>query len=105
MPFYSVAVQKIISFLDYAPSLRHLVFKGQDDFSYSIASEYDYPHIVSLPNLLTADVTAPGAGADILRAINAPKLTIVRLDGFRAHHFEGRWEESLTESLSMTVRR
>ena len=26
-------------------------------------------------------------------------LTDVRLDEFHAHHFEGRWEESLTELL------
>ena len=53
--------------------------------------------------LLTADVTAPGA--DLLRIIYAPNLTDVRLDGFRAHDFEGRWEEHLTEPLSETVRR
>ena len=105
MPFDSVAVDEIVSFLGSAPSLRHFVFKGQDDFSYNITSELDYPRIVSLPDLLTADVTAPGAGADLLRAIKAPELTDVRLDGFRAHHFEGRWEESLTEPLSVTVRR
>jgi hypothetical protein len=105
MPFDSVAVDEIVSFLDSAPSLQHFVFKGQDDFSYNITSELDYPHIVSLPDLLTANVTAPGAGADLLRAINAPELIAVRLDGFRAYHFEGRWEESLTEPLSVTVHR
>ena len=68
-------------------------------------SPIDYPHIVSLSDLLTADVTTPGAGADLLRTIYAPNLTDVRLDGFRAHHFEGRWEEHLTEPLSETVRR
>ena len=104
-PFDTVAVHEMISFLDSTPSLQHFVFKCQDDFSYNIASHLDYPHIVSLPDLLTADVTAPGGGADLLRAINAPGLTDVRLDGFRAYHFEGRWEESLTEPLSVTVRR
>ena len=104
MPFDSVAVDEIVSYLDSTPSLQYLMFKGQDDFSHNIASELNYPRIVSLPDLLTADVTAPGAGADLLRAINAPELTDVRLDGFRAHHFEGRWEESLTESLTVTVR-
>ena len=37
--------------------------------------------------LLTADVNAPGAGADLLRIIYALNLTDVRLDGFRAHYF------------------
>ena len=105
MPFFWVAVDEIVSFLDHVPSLQHLVFKGKDNYSFNIASEYDYAHIVFLPHLLTADVTAPGAGVDILRAINAPELKVVRLDGFRAHHFDGRWEESLTEPISVTVRR
>lgn len=105
MIFDSVAVHEIVSFLDSASSLRHFVYKGQDVFSFNSVSNLDYPHIVSLPDLLTADVTAPGAGADILRAINAPKLTDVRLDGFHAHYFEGRWDEFLSENLSETVRR
>ena len=101
MPFDSVAlaVGEIVSLLDSTPSFRHSVFKGRDNFSYNIASELDYPHIVSLPDLLTADVTGPGAGEGLLFAID------VLLDGFCVNHFEGRWEESLTESLSVTVRR
>lgn len=105
MPFDSVALGEIMSFLDSTPSLQHFVFKGQDDFSYNVASELTFPHIISLPDLLTADVSAPGSGADLLRAMNAPGLTDARLDGFREHQFEGRWEESLTEPLSATVRR
>ncbi|KIM37210.1 hypothetical protein M413DRAFT_31138 [Hebeloma cylindrosporum] len=102
MPFDTVAVDEMVSFLDSTPSLQHFVFKGEDDFSHNVASRLDYPRIVSLPNLLTVAVTAPGAGADLLRAINAPQLNDVHLDGFRAHHFEGRWEESLTRPLSET---
>jgi hypothetical protein len=78
------------------------VFEGCDDWSYNTVSELDCPRIVFLLDLLTGDVSAPGGGADLLRAINAPDT---HLDGFRAHHFEGHWEESLTESLSVTVRR
>lgn len=37
--------------------------------------------------------------------VDAPKLTDVRLDWFRAHHFEGCWDEFLTEPLSETARR
>ncbi|KIM34645.1 hypothetical protein M413DRAFT_33135 [Hebeloma cylindrosporum] len=106
MPFESgVGLRDIVEILDSSPALQHFVFKATDDFSYDTIGSLDYPHAISLPDLLTADVTAPGSGADLLRAINAPQLTDVRLDGFRADNFEGRWEGSLTEPVSATVRR
>ena len=74
MLFECVVVHKMVLFLYSSPSLRHFVFKAKDNFSYNII-------------LLTADVTAPGAGADLLRIIYALNLTDVRLDGFRAHYF------------------
>ncbi|KIM37234.1 hypothetical protein M413DRAFT_448723 [Hebeloma cylindrosporum] len=100
---WGVGLREIIDILDSSPALQHFVFKAPDDFSYDITANLDYPHIISLPDFLTADVTAPGSGADLLRAINAPRLRDVRLDGFRKDTSKERWETSLTGPLSATV--
>jgi hypothetical protein len=78
------------------------VYKGHGK-SYNIVTDLDDPYVVHLPDLVTIDVTAPGSGGDLLCLINAPALTDARLDGFRAHNFEGTWEGSPTESLTETV--
>ncbi|KIM37211.1 hypothetical protein M413DRAFT_448706 [Hebeloma cylindrosporum] len=100
-----VGLGEIIEILESSSALQHFVFKALDDFSYDIAGGLDYTHVIFLPDLLTADVTAPGSGADLLRTINAPRLRDVRLDGFRKDNSKERWETSLTEPLSATVHR
>jgi hypothetical protein len=102
MSLDSIKIHKIISFLSSTPSLQHFVYKGHGK-SYNIVTDLDDPYVVHLPDLITIDVTAPGSGGDLLCLINAPALMHARLDGFRAHNFEGTREGSPTESLTETV--
>jgi hypothetical protein len=78
------------------------VYKGPGE-SYNIVTDLDDPYVVHLHDFVTVDVTAPGFGGDLLCLIDVPALMDARLDGFRAHNFEGLQEGSFTESLTETV--
>ncbi|KIM46910.1 hypothetical protein M413DRAFT_265337 [Hebeloma cylindrosporum] len=97
-----VATHDLISFISCAPTLQNLVYKcrgTRGSFHIGEAREY----VVHLPNLLTVDVTVPGAGGDLLCLINAPALTDARFNGFRDSTVELVWEGPPIESLAATV--
>ena len=103
-------VNKIISFFESTPSLQDFRFKGHDypaSLYHSISPEFENPRIVSLPHLLTANVSVPGYGAYLLRAIDAPELTDIGLDGRHMYHFpeDNHWEvDGVSALFSLTVR-
>ncbi|KIM36221.1 hypothetical protein M413DRAFT_31820 [Hebeloma cylindrosporum] len=88
-----VPIQGIISFLSSIPSLQHFVYKGHGESRTTVRD----PYIAYMPNLRSVDVTAPGAGGNVLYHIDAPALTDVRLDGF--HNWHGVPEGNPSESL------
>lgn len=99
--FDTVDTVEILGLIGACPCLESFKYEAEDDFSYTPTSELDYPTVISLPCLKKVDVTAPGAGTDLLRAFNAPNLTELRLNGWREYHYRGRWVSSLTEPMSV----
>ena len=102
------AVDKIASCFESTPFLQDFTFEGYDNASYleSISSQFaNNPHIVSLPHLLTADVTI-GCGAYLLHAIDAPELDFLRLDGRILNYWNPEsWEVDVVSRLfSKTIR-
>ena len=106
MPFYpDIDIENIMDILASTKDLLHFTYRGRDVFSYNITSNLDYPRIVSMPHLISADVSAPGCGLDILRALNAPLLTNARFDGWRDEEAAEEWVDSLTKPISASLRR
>jgi len=102
-------LNNIISCFESTPSLQDLTFYGCDDPSSlsHISSQFEDPHIVSLPHLHTADISIPGYGVYLLRVIDAPDLTAIHLDGSSVHNFyedgEG-WDADVSALFSTTIR-
>ena len=95
----------LLDILESMPQLQHFKFKGFDNFSYRSTSEIDYPRVISMPNLVSVDVSAPGCGLDILRAFDAPLLTSVRFDGYRPLKYQEGFPEALTIPIPGSLRR
>lgn len=104
---WSISMDHTLDFVEALPHLQHFTFKSSDVFSYTTTSEIDYPRIISMPNLISADVSAPGCGLDIIRIFDAPLLTDVRFDGQRDEDGEycEKWPDSLTMPISASLRR
>ena len=108
-PHHMVAVNNMVSCVESTPSLRHLKFNGYDDPSSlsRISSKFENPRIVSLPDLLTANVSVPGYGVYLLRVIDAPKLYDIHLDGSTVYgcYWQGDgWDEDVSALFSITIR-
>lgn len=97
----------VLDFIEALPHLHHFTFKSEDVFSYDATSEFDYPRIISMPNLISVDVSAPGSGLDIIRLFEAPLLTDVRFDGWRSWRGESHegCYDGLTTPISVSLRR
>jgi len=93
--------------LDFIESIPHyFTFKSSDVFSYCGTAELDYPRIITMPNLISADVSAPGCGLDIIRIFDAPLLSDVCFDAWREDDVDGQeWPDSLTTPISASLRR
>jgi hypothetical protein len=100
---FSTPMEDNLDFIESIPHLQHFAFKSSDIFSYTDTSELDYPRIISMPNLISADVSAPGCGLDIIRIFDASILSDVRFDAWREGYFD--WEDSLTTPISASLRR
>ena len=105
MTDFDIDVDNILDVLDSTKDLLHFTYRGTDVFSYSDTSDLDYPRITSMPRLISADVSAPGCGLDILRTLDAPLLTNARFDGWRDERFAEEWADSLTGPISASLRR
>jgi hypothetical protein len=57
-----------------------------------------------MPHLISADVSVPGCGLEILCKLDAPLLTNVRFDGWRMENFGEKWEDTLTRPISRALR-
>ena len=95
----------ILDILDTTKHLLHFTYSASDLFSYR-STELEFPRIISMPHLISADVSAPGCGLDILRALDAPLLTKVRFDGWSDEFYqeELEWDERVTEPISASLR-
>ena len=91
--------------LESMPHLQHFTFKSFDNFSYRPTSEIDYPRVISMPNLVSADVSAPGCGLDILPMSDALLLTSVRFDGYRPPGYLEDFSDALTIPIPTSLRR
>jgi hypothetical protein len=104
MPFYwQTPVDEIMDILDTTKDLLRFTYRGTDVFSYNGTARLDHPRIVSMPHLISADVSAPGCGLDILRALDAPFLTNARFDGWRDERFTEDWNHSPDPSPHLFV--
>jgi len=72
-------VSCMLDILKHTPHISKFTFDGNDEFSYENVYLYD---IVLAPILYTVNLTAPGSGLDVLRRLDAPSLTDVRLGGW-----------------------
>jgi hypothetical protein len=54
--------------------------------------------------LISADISVPGCGLDIPRKLYARLLTNVRFDGWRKEYFGEDWVDTLTKSISKSLR-
>ena len=95
----------LLDMLESMPQLETFTFKSFDNFSYLVTSRMDYPRVISMPNLVSADVSAPGCGLDILRALDAPLLTALRFDGYRPPEYQEDFTEALTKPIPASLRR
>ncbi|KIM39110.1 hypothetical protein M413DRAFT_447454 [Hebeloma cylindrosporum] len=102
---YGVDLFYLSDMLESMPHLQHFTFKGSDNFSFCVMSRLDHPRVISMPNLVSVDVSAPGCGLDILRALDAPLLTDVRFNGYRPLEYQEEFEESLTIPIPASLRR
>jgi hypothetical protein len=102
---WDIELAKILDLIESMPHLQSFTFLCYDNFSYTDTSRFDHPRVVPGPNLLHVDVSAPGCGLDILRALSAPKLTNLRLDGYRPEDYQEDPTESLTEPIPVSLRR
>ena len=95
----------LFDMLESMPHLQHFTFKGSDNFSFCVSSKFNYPRVISMPNLVSADVSAPGCGLDILRVLDAPLLTAVRFDGYRPLEYQEDFVDALTMPIPASLRR
>ena len=96
---------QLLDMLESMPHLQHFTFKSFDNFSYRPTSEIDYPRVISMPNLVSADVSAPGCGLDILPMSDALLLTSVRFDGYRPPGYLEDFSDALTIPIPTSLRR
>lgn len=81
-------------------AVTHLKHFKAKSFERSEWPGADFSKIISLPLLRSADVTVPGNGQELLTNFFAPRLTRVRLDGYRedvSPELWERWEWDATE--------
>jgi hypothetical protein len=95
----------LFDILESMPHLEHFTFKGSDNFSFCASSNINYPRVISMPNLVSANISAPGCGLDILRALDAPLLTAVRFDGYRPLEYQEDFVDALTIPIPASLRR
>ena len=95
----------LFDMLESMPYLKHFTFKGSDNFSFTTTSKFNHPRVIPMPNLVSVDVSAPGCGLDILRALNAPLLTTVRFDGYRPLEYQEDFVDALTTPIPVSLRR
>ncbi|PPQ74809.1 hypothetical protein CVT26_004876 [Gymnopilus dilepis] len=79
-PFSGLDIPPLFPLILAAPTLQHFKFKAID---MGAESDPSYSNVLSLPQLISADVTTPGFGIDLLGNFYAPNLVDVRLDGYR----------------------
>ena len=58
-----------------------------------------------MPNLVSADVAAPGCGLDIIRVLDAPLLTSLWFDGYRPPEYLEDPVDALTIPIPASLRR
>ncbi|KIM39121.1 hypothetical protein M413DRAFT_447461 [Hebeloma cylindrosporum] len=102
---WGIHLSRLCDMLESMPHLQHFTFKGSDNFSFCAMSRLDHPRVISMPNLVSMDVSAPGCGLDILRALDAPLLDTVRFNGYRPLEYQEDFEESLTIPIPASLRR
>ena len=102
---YGFYLYQLLDMLESMPHLQHFTFKSFDNFSFLPSSRIDFPRVVSMPNLVSADVSAPGCGLDILRTLDAPLLTTVRFDGYRSLGYQEDFVDTLTIPIPASLRR
>lgn len=103
---FTTPMKHNLDFIESIPHLQHFTFKSSDVFSYDGTAELDNLRIISMPNLISADVSAPGCGLDIIRIFDAPLLSDVRFDPRREDDVDGQeWPDSLTAPISLSLRR
>jgi len=103
IPFYTtngVDTDGIVDILDTTKNLLHFTYRGTDRISFESFYDYDPTRIISMPHLISADVSAPGWGLDILRALDAPLLTNARFDGWRE---EGLGDDWIVEPIATPI--
>ena len=87
---------RILDILDSTKNLHHFTYVDQD---VSNRLRLTKSRTISMPHLLSVDVSVPGCGLDILCVLDAPFLTNVRFDGWRNKKFTENWNKSLTEPM------
>ena len=102
---WDIYLYTLFDMLESMPHLQHFKFIGSDNFSFLPSARFDFPRVIPMPNLLSVDVSAPGCGLDILRAINAPLLTTVRFDGYRPIGYQEDFVDALTTPIPASLRR
>ena len=90
------SLHDVVTFLSNIPLLESFTFKGVDD-----EWESANLHNESVPRLLSVDVTVPGYGLEMLRHLEAPLLTRMRLDGRRS--FQLDWNHSMATVLARAL--
>ena len=90
------SVKDMLNIFRHAPYVSKFTYSGMDEFSYQ---SLDSLNLVSAPALTTVDLTAPGCGLDVLRYLDAPSLSDIRLDGWRGYGNYVDWNETLFDCV------
>ena len=98
--YYDMDIDGVLDILKSTKKLLHFTYLGQDVFNYYALKS----RIISMPHLISADVSVPGCGLEILRKLDAPLLTSVRFDGWRKAEFTEEWVDTLTKPISLALR-
>lgn len=98
--YYAMDLEGVLDILDSTKELQHFAYLGQDVFNYFRLKSRD----ISMPHLVSANVSVPGCGLDIFCKLDAPRLTNVLFDGWRKERFAEEWVSTLTAPISKSLR-
>jgi hypothetical protein len=100
LPFDSnMGIFEILGLLEAIPHLQHFTYKDEDNISYLLTGELNHSLRMVVPHLVSADVSVPGCGLGVFRAIDAPLLTSIRFNGVKYE----RWESRLAQAVISTL--
>lgn len=98
--YYDMDLEGVLDILDSSTDLQHFAYLSTDIFNYFRITSPE----ISMPHLISANVSVPGCGLAIFCKLDAPRLTNVLFDGWRNESFAEEWVSTLTTPFSESLR-